>query len=106
TGQAQLLYRFSSNATSSELTADTQAVEAALPSGAVVGTTPYLAVRQSEQSNVAPWVPFIIAFGVIALVISVLIVVNVVSGAVVAGTTRIGILKSNGLTTAPGVDPA
>src|ERR1700761_2040608 len=100
TGQTQLLYRFSSNATSSDLTADTQAVEAALPSGAVVGTTPYLAVRQSEQSNVAPWVPFIIAFGVIALVISVLIVVNVVSGAVVAGTTRIGILKSIGFTPA------
>jgi putative ABC transport system permease protein len=100
TGQAQLLYQFSSNATSGDLTADTQAVEAALPSGAVVGTTPYLAVRQSEQSNVAPWVPFIIAFGVIALVISVLIVVNVVSGAVVAGTTRIGILKSIGFTPA------
>jgi len=100
TGQAQLLYQFSSNATSGDLTADTQAVEAALPSGAVVGTTPYLAVRQSEQSNVAPWVPFIIAFGVIALVISVLIVVNVVSGAVIAGTTRIGILKSIGFTPA------
>jgi putative ABC transport system permease protein len=49
---------------------------------------------------VAPWVPFIIAFGVIALVISVLIVVNVVGGAVVAGTTRIGVLKSIGFTPA------
>ena len=98
TGQAQLLYRFASSATTSDLTADTHAVEAALPSGAVTSTTPYLAVRQSEQSNVAPWVPFIIAFGVIALVISVLIVVNVVSGAVVAGTTRIGVLKSIGFT--------
>ena len=76
-------------------------MEAALPSGAVVGApTSYLAVRQSEQSNVAPWVPFIIAFGVIALVISVLIVVNVVGGAVVAGTTRIGVLKSIGFTPA------
>ena len=101
TGQAQLLYRFASNATTSDLTADTHAVEAALPSGAVVGApTSYLAVRQSEQSNVAPWVPFIIAFGVIAMVISVLIVVNVVGGAVVAGTTRIGVLKSIGFTPA------
>ncbi|WP_143672201.1 ABC transporter permease [Streptomyces sp. OK228] len=40
--------------------------------------------------------PFIIAFGVIALVISVLIVVNVVAGAVIAGTTRIGVLKAIG----------
>ncbi|HEX4094839.1 MAG TPA: FtsX-like permease family protein, partial [Trebonia sp.] len=97
--QAQLLFRFASSATSNDLIADTHAIEAALPSGAVIGApTSYLAVRQSEQSNVAPWVPFIIAFGVIALVISVLIVVNVVSGAVVAGTTRIGILKSIGFT--------
>jgi putative ABC transport system permease protein len=101
TGQAQLLYRFALNATTADLTADTHAVEAALPGGAVAGApASYLAVRQSEQSNVAPWVPFIIAFGVIALVISVLIVVNVVSGAVVAGTTRIGVLKSIGFTPA------
>ena len=58
----------------------------------------YLDIRTSEHSDVAPWVPFIIAFGVIALVISVLIVVNVVGGAVVAGTTRIGVLKSIGFT--------
>jgi putative ABC transport system permease protein len=97
-GQAQLLYRFGSSGTSSDINADTGAVKAALPSGAVIGTVSYLSVRQSEQSNVAPWVPFIIAFGVIALVISVLIVVNVVGGAVVAGTTRIGVLKSIGFT--------
>ena len=99
TREAQLLYRFSSDATSGDLAADASAVAAALPKGTVVGApTSYLSVRQSEQSNVAPWVPFIIAFGVIALVISVLIVVNVVSGAVVAGTTRIGVLKSVGFT--------
>jgi putative ABC transport system permease protein len=56
-------------------TADGWVLPAELPSGAVVGTTPYLAVRQSEQSNVAPWVPFIVAFGVMALAISVLIAV-------------------------------
>src|SRR4029077_19890797 len=99
TGQAQLLYGFASSATTSDITADANAVQAALPRGAVAGApTSYLAVRQAEQSNVAPWVPFIIAFGVIALVISVLIVVNVVGGAVVAGTTRIGVLKSIGFT--------
>ena len=99
-GQAELLYRFASSATSGDIAADIGAVTAALPKGAVLGTVSYLAVRQSEQSNVAPWVPFIIAFGVIALVISVLIVVNVVGGAVVAGTTRIGVLKSIGFTPA------
>jgi putative ABC transport system permease protein len=100
TGQAQLLYRFAASATTGAIAADIGAVKAALPPHAVLGTVSYLAVRQSEQSNVAPWVPFIIAFGVIALVISVLIVVNVVGGAVVAGTTRIGVLKSIGFTPA------
>jgi len=100
TGQAQLLYRFSASATSADIAGDVGAVTAAFPAGAVLGTVSYLDVRQSEQSSVAPWVPFIIAFGVIALVISVLIVVNVVGGAVVAGTTRIGVLKSIGFTPA------
>ena len=98
TGQAQLLYRFSSSATSADIGSDINEVKAALPSGAVQSTVSYLDYRTSEQSHVAPWVPFIIAFGVIALVISVLIVVNVVGGAVVAGTTRIGVLKSIGFT--------
>ena len=75
-------------------------MRAALPHGALLNTISYLNVRQSEQSHIAPWVPFIIAFGVIALAISVFIVVNVVSGAVIAGTTRIGVLKSIGFTPA------
>jgi putative ABC transport system permease protein len=98
TGQAQLLYRFASSATSSAITADIGEITAALPPGSVQATADYLTVRQSEQSSVAPWVPFIVAMGVIALVISSLIVVNVVGGAVVAGTTRIGVLKSIGFT--------
>jgi putative ABC transport system permease protein len=49
---------------------------------------------------VAVWAPFIIAFGVIALVVSVLIIANVVSGAVIAGTTRIGVLQAIGFTPA------
>src|SRR5215468_7178581 len=98
TGQAQLLYRFSSNATGADITSDINEVKAALPPGAVLTSVSYLDYRTSERSNIAPWVPFIIAFGVIALVISVLIVVNVVAGAVVAGTTRIGVLKAIGFT--------
>ena len=99
TGQAQLLYRFSASATAGDITADFDAVKAALPRGALLGPpVSYLGFRQSEQSSVAPWVPFIVAFGVIALVISVLIVINVVGGAVVAGTTRIGVLKAIGFT--------
>jgi len=98
TGQVQLLYRFSSSATSADIRNDFNEVSAALPAGAVLNQVSYLDYRTSERSHIAPWVPFIVAFGVIALVISVLIVVNVVAGAVVAGTTRIGVLKSIGFT--------
>jgi putative ABC transport system permease protein len=98
--QAQMLYRFADAGSPSAIAADIAAVRAAMPRGALLDTVSYLNVRQSEQSNIAPWVPFIIAFGVIALVISVLIVVNVVSGAVIAGITRIGVLKSIGFTPA------
>jgi putative ABC transport system permease protein len=99
--QEQMLYRFASAGSTSAITADIAELRAALPRGALLNNpVSYLGVRQSEQSNIAPWVPFIIAFGVIALVISVLIVVNVVSGAVTAGTARIGVLKSIGFTPA------
>jgi putative ABC transport system permease protein len=97
---AQMLYRFADAGSPAAIASDVAAVRAALPGGSLLNAVSYLGVRQSEESNIAPWVPFIIAFGVIALVISVLIVVNVVSGAVLAGTTRIGVLKAIGFTPA------
>jgi putative ABC transport system permease protein len=99
-GEAQMLYRFARAGSDAAVAADIAAVRAALPRGALLDQVSYLAVRQAEQGNVAPFVPFIIAFGVIGLVISVLIVVNVIGGAVIAGTTRIGVLKSIGFTPA------
>ncbi len=66
--------------------------------GAVTAVQSYLTVREQETSQIGPFVPFLVAFGVIGLVMSVLIVANVVSGAVVAGYRRIGILKSIGFT--------
>jgi putative ABC transport system permease protein len=95
---AQLLYRFGSASTAGQVGADAAAVNAALPAGAVTGTQSYLAVRAAEASEIAPYVPFVVVFGVIGIVLSALIVANVVSGAVTAGWRRIGILKSIGFT--------
>jgi len=92
----QMLYRFSSAGTTAQVTADIAEVRAALPHGALLGADSWLTVKLQDTSSIAPWVPFIVAFGVIGLVMSVLIVANVVSGAVVAGTRRIGVLKSIG----------
>jgi putative ABC transport system permease protein len=95
---AQLLYRFRSAATAAAVRADEHAVGIALPAGTITATQSYLSVEAQEKSGIAPFVPFLVAFGVIGLVMSVLIVANVVSGAVVSGYRRIGILKSIGFT--------
>lgn len=95
---AQMLYRFRASATAAQLAADGLAVTAALPAGMVTGTQSYLPLRSAEQSSIAPFLPFIIAIGVIGLVMSLLIVASVISGSVMAGYGRIGVLKSIGFT--------
>jgi putative ABC transport system permease protein len=93
---SQVLYRFSSAATIIAVNTDIAAVTAALPHGSVLGAQSWLTARAQATASFAPWVPFIVAFGLIGLAMSVLIVINVVSGAVVAGIRRIGVLKSIG----------
>jgi putative ABC transport system permease protein len=93
---SQMLYRFASAATAAAVNTDIAAVTAALPHGSVLGTQSWLTAKAQATASFAPWVPFIVAFGLIGLAMSVLIVINVVSGAVVAGTRRIGVLKSIG----------
>jgi putative ABC transport system permease protein len=95
---AQMLYRFSSAGSAAALSADAAELGRALPRGTVTATQSYLAVKLQQDSGIAPIVPFVVAFGVIGLVLSVLIVVNVVGGAVAAGYRRIGVLKSIGFT--------
>ena len=75
-------------------------VTAALPRGAVSGTMSYYTAKVRENGNIAPFVPFLLAFGILGILMSVLIVANVVGGAVVSGYRRIGILKSLGFTPA------
>ena len=64
------------------------------------GRSSWLSVKLDAERNTAPFVPFVVAFGVLGLVMSVLIIGNVVSGAVGAATRRIGILKALGFTPA------
>ena len=100
TPAAQMQYRFRDAGTATAIRADVAAVTAALPAGALTGTESYLAIRAQESSNIAPFVPFVVAFAVLGLALSALIVANVVSGAVVAGYHRIGVLKSIGFSPA------
>jgi putative ABC transport system permease protein len=95
---AEMLYRFRSAGSAAEVEADAAAVRRALPGAAVTDTQSYLGVRAAQHDDVAVYAPFVVAFAIIGLVMSVLIVANVVSGAVIAGYHRIGILKSIGFT--------
>jgi putative ABC transport system permease protein len=94
----QMLYRFRNAGSAAAVRADVAAVAAALPRGAAPAVQSYLTARAQEASGIAPVAPFLVAFGVTGLVMSALIVINVVGGAVVAGYRRIGILKSIGFT--------
>ncbi|SEK32805.1 ABC transporter permease [Streptacidiphilus jiangxiensis] len=94
----QMLYRFSSASTAAQLAADRSAVAASLPSGAISGTRSWLDVKNSDDSSTGIFIPFLTAFGLLGVLMSVLIVGNVVAGAVGSGTRRIGILKAIGFT--------
>ncbi len=96
----EMLYRFARAGTTAEVNADIARIRAALPPGSLLGAQSYLTAKLNATQSIAPWVPFIVAFGLIGLVMSVLIVANVVSGAVAAGTRRIGVLKSIGFSPA------
>ncbi|MGR6920365.1 FtsX-like permease family protein [[Actinomadura] parvosata] len=94
----QVLYRLAAAATDAEVRAGTAAIAAGLPGGALLGFQSYLTVKRDAGREVAAFLPFLTAFGVLGLAVAVLIVVNVVSGAVVAGFRHIGLLKALGFT--------
>ncbi|WP_328994084.1 FtsX-like permease family protein [Kribbella sp. NBC_01245] len=87
----QMLYRFNGGSV------DADAVTAGLP---VVGTQSWLTLKKTAERDTALFVPFLMAFGLLGLVMSVLIVANVVAGTVGASLRRIGILKAIGFTPA------
>ncbi|MFF7656737.1 ABC transporter permease [Streptomyces sp. NPDC007983] len=99
-GGYQMLYRFTDAGTAAQITAGGKAATESLPPGTAVGEQSWLTVKKTSERDTAVYVPFLIAFGALGLVMSVLIVGNVVASAVGTGTRRIGILKAVGFTPA------
>jgi putative ABC transport system permease protein len=66
----------------------------------VTGYSSWLSTANQSTGKGAVMEPFVVAFALIGLMMAVLIVANVVSGAVIAQYHRIGVLKSIGLTPA------
>ncbi|MET7365964.1 FtsX-like permease family protein [Streptomyces sp. NPDC005566] len=99
-GGYQMLYRFTEADTAAQIGAGGRAVTETLPPGAAVGEQSWLTVKKTAERDTAVYVPFLIAFGSLGLVMSVLTVGNVVASAVGTGRRRIGILKAVGFTPA------
>jgi putative ABC transport system permease protein len=95
---AQMLYRFSDASTDEQLRTDLTTATAALPAGSLASAQSYLTLKRAFSAQADAYLPFMTLFGVLGLLVSVLIVGNVVSGAVVSGYRHIGVLKSLGFT--------
>ncbi|MFE9168988.1 ABC transporter permease [Streptomyces kebangsaanensis] len=94
----QMLFRFTDASSESRLRADLSAVTAGLPKDALTASQSYLTLKSQVGSSARAYAPYLMAFGVLGIVVSVLIVGNVVSGAVISGFRHIGILKALGFT--------
>ncbi len=95
---AQMLYRFTATGSEAQLRDDVDRVTAGLPADAVTGTQTHFTLKRAFSAQAEGYLPFMTLFGVLGLLVSVLIVGNVVSGAVVSGHRHIGILKALGYT--------
>ncbi|GAA2376813.1 FtsX-like permease family protein [Dactylosporangium salmoneum] len=96
----QMLYRFADAGTDAAINADRAAIAAAVPPDALQGAASYLSVKADAEKVAGTFAPFVVAFGVLGLAMSVLIIGIVVSGSVSSATRRIGILKALGHTPA------
>ncbi|MEU6666900.1 FtsX-like permease family protein [Streptomyces sp. NPDC046727] len=94
----QLLLRFRDASSEGALRTQLSTVTEGLPRDALTGSQTYLALKHRIGSNARAYAPYLMAFGVLGILVAVLIVANVVGGAVVSGFRHIGILKALGFT--------
>ncbi|WP_336113397.1 ABC transporter permease [Streptomyces sp. PTD9-10] len=92
----QMLFRFRDASSERALRAGMAQVTEELPKGALAGSETYLALKHRVGSVARAYAPYLMAFGVLGILVAVLIVANVVGGAVVSGFRHIGILKALG----------
>ncbi len=95
---AQMLYRFDSASTKQQILADRKKLADSVSAGALLGTQSWLDTKRAADQGAAATVPFVMAFGALGIVMSVITVSSVISGAVGTSLRRIGILKAIGFT--------
>lgn len=97
----EMLYRFASADTAARIAADQKAVTAGVPSGAVADAESWLTLQSAAQSGGTAIIPpFLAAFGVLGVILSVIILASVINATIAASARRIGILKALGFTPA------
>jgi ABC-type antimicrobial peptide transport system permease subunit len=95
----QVLYRFAGDVSTRDAVGQRlTGVTTGLPGGALLAAEPYQVVKEEAAETAGVYLPFLGAFGVLGVLVAVIIVGNVVSGAVVSGFRHIGVLKSLGFT--------
>ncbi|MFE9094041.1 ABC transporter permease [Streptomyces sp. NPDC007264] len=94
----QVLFRFTDASSQARLRARMAAVTRALPKNALTASQSYLTLKHRTGGLARAYAGYLLAFGILGVVVSVLIVANVVSGAVISGSRHIGILKALGFT--------
>ncbi|MFE4520142.1 FtsX-like permease family protein [Kitasatospora sp. NPDC056783] len=96
----EMLYRFTDAGSAAAMAAGRAVVVSAAPAGALTGAQSWLTAKQGSDRNTALFLPFMVAFGLLGMAMSVLVAGNVVAGAVGTATRRIGVLKALGCTPA------
>ncbi|MDQ0989156.1 ABC transporter permease [Streptomyces sp. V3I7] len=94
----QMLLRFKNASSEKQLRAGLSSVTGGLPTGALTSTQSYLLLKHQIGSSARAFAPYLMTFGILGILVAVLIVANVVSGAVISGFRHIGILKALGFT--------
>ncbi|MFI0728404.1 ABC transporter permease [Streptomyces sp. NPDC021225] len=94
----QMLFRFTDASSEARLRDQLATVTQGLPKNALTASESYLALKHRAGGTARLYASYLLAFGVLGVLVAVLIVANVVSGAVISGFRHIGILKSLGFT--------
>jgi putative ABC transport system permease protein len=92
------VYRFAAAPTAQQLTRYGDQLRAAVPAGALDGSVDYLLFRSAFTGTNGILTVTLLAFSVFALAASAAIVVNLVSGVVLAAYREVGVMKAIGYT--------
>lgn len=94
----QMLFRFTDASSENRLREQLATATEGLPTEALTASRSYLTLKDRIGSSARAYAPYLMAFGILGIVVAVLIVANVVSGAVISGFRHIGVLKAIGFT--------